>query len=122
MIERRNKAIRVVAIIVVISAFVFLLPNTGYVVTMKSVEVSENKAIVIANANPEVNAYIAGNQYTVAAGNVTAEDRARLPSVYNGLDSALYKVTYSMKDMDLLVITDNEKVLKIVSIKKIKVS
>ncbi len=119
MAEKRVMLVVIIAIIAVISAVALLAPNTGYTVTMKSIDVSENKAIGIANANPEVNAYIAGKQYALVASNVTSEDRARLPSVYNGLDNALYKVTYSMKDSDLLVITDNEKVLKIVPIKKI---
>ncbi len=122
MAEKRVMLVLITAIIVVVSAVAFLLPNTGYTVTMKSIEVSENKAIGIANANPEVNAYIAGKQYTVAASVVAGDDRARLPSVYNGLDNALYKVTYSMKDSDLLVITDNDKVLKVVTIKKLRVS
>ncbi len=122
MAEKKVMLVVIIAIIAVISAVALLAPNTGYVVTMESVRVSENKAIGIANANPEVNAYLAGKQYTVAAGDVTSEDRARLPSVYNGLDSVLYKVIYSMKDTDLLVVTDNEKVLKIVPIKKIRVS
>jgi len=81
----------------------------------------KEKILKIANSNEEVRGYVLGREYSVEIFAVTDDDKAKMPAVYGGLEGRLYKVVYSMGGMDLLVVTDDEKVLKVLPVTKLSI-
>ena len=138
--EKKNKQlskdfayISVISVLALVLAAILLgkLPYLGkgnYEIknlTMSSITPSDGldkeKILKIANSNEEVRGYVLGREYSVEVFAVTEEDKAKMPAVYGGLEGNLYKVVYSLGGMDLFVVTDNEKVLKVLPVTKLSI-
>lgn len=76
---------------------------------------NDKDILEIANSNEEVKSYIQGRNYNVEISKVTKEDTNKLPVIYKDIN-ADYKILYDLKDFKLLVLIDNNKVVRVVPI------
>lgn len=136
-VKKQNKKFRkdfvyisVISVLVLALAVILLgkIPGKGdYEIknlTMSSAApagLDKDKILKIANSNGEVRGYVSGRQYSVQVYEVTEEDKAKMPAIYGGLEGRLYRVVYSMQGMDLLVVTDDKQVLKVLPVTKLSI-
>jgi ribosomal protein S4E len=78
-------------------------------------------ALSIANSNQEVNAIMEDEDFSVDVKKVNKGDIDAMPTVFEGLSGELYRVYYKTSEFDLIVITNEKEVLRIVPVTKIKI-
>lgn len=106
-----------------IGILALLIVSTGCsnLETQKSGENDYSALLEIANSNSEVKSYLENKIYTTEISKVTTEDKAELPSVYRDLEGNLYKIYYKTDNFDLLVVMNNEEVLKVIPISNLRI-
>jgi|TARA_Y100000031_G_C8136649_1_gene345572 hypothetical protein len=75
----------------------------------------------ISNGDDEVRSVLQNVDYTIQVKEVNEKGREEMPYLYTDLTGVLYKVTYQTGKFDLIVITDDDEVLEVFVINKVKI-
>jgi len=75
----------------------------------------------IANSNEEVRAFLQNTTYSVEVKEIGEAEIAAMPSIYVGLSGSFYMVYYATSEFDLIVITNESEVLRIVPVQKVRI-
>jgi hypothetical protein len=67
----------------------------------------------------DVQKFMSGSEYIAYLTNLTEKDIKESPALYANLSLPLYKVEYSKEKYGLIVIMDNERILKILPVTKL---
>ena len=75
----------------------------------------------IANSNYEVRAFLQNTTYSVDVKEISEAEISAMPNIYAGLSGSLYMVYYSTSKFNLIVITNESEVLRIVPVQKVRI-
>jgi hypothetical protein len=117
--SRKRILFVMISLIIIFIALIFVIKNIKIGTLHKP---SDDQLLSIALKHPQVQAFLAGDQYTTDIRPVSKEDMDEMPVLFSGLSGDLYLIDFRVSDKGLKVVMDQKEVKKVFPITYVSVT